>query len=607
MKLKNIILSLLLSSGALCSCSDVLDVAPDGTLTLEEVFADPDKVGAFLNSCYSNIPKKGFNYWFFESLPVACSDDGWSSDDSAGVPLQYLYDGQASASSHPIRDMHDGHGAFLSGYWARYWKQIRLCTQFLEHIDKAAVPGETERARWKAEAHVMRAYFYSELIKWFGKVPIERKIMSYDQDYSDLKRESVYKVAKFIAEDCDAAINIPELPWRITTESEGQRATKALAWCLKSKMLLYAASPLHTEGANHWEEAYQENKKAVEELKKNGYELFTTCTNKNTFGTHPAAALHQLVCQNAEYTSSPMDKETIWQQRDGSVFVWHISYIGSNMSNAYKCGTCPTQELVDAFGTSDGQPVLNLEQPYLDEKHLQPNYNTANRLYDPNNPYKNRDPRLYITALMNGDTIVWDNGQVWKIETYVSGRHHIDLNPSERNFSRTGYYHRKMVTPKASGTNPINCSNWKHFRLAEIIMNYAEAAAEAGHLTEAKAAVDEIRARVSMPPLPEGLTQDEMRLRIHNERRVEFAWEEHRYFDLRRWQKPDGNLNSTCKWFTGMQITKNTDGTFGYKRINVRQSPRFGYENKDLLMPLPLSEASRMEVLTGDKWQNPGW
>ena len=64
MRLKNIILSLLLSSGALCSCSDVLDVAPDGTLTLEEVFADPDKVGAFLNSCYNNIPKKGFNYWF---------------------------------------------------------------------------------------------------------------------------------------------------------------------------------------------------------------------------------------------------------------------------------------------------------------------------------------------------------------------------------------------------------------------------------------------------------------------------------------------------------------------------------------------------------------
>ncbi|RHJ85493.1 RagB/SusD family nutrient uptake outer membrane protein [Parabacteroides sp. AM08-6] len=607
MKLTYFLISSIVALGTLNSCSDVLDIAPDGTLSMEEVYSDPDKVGALLNACYNNIPQKGYVYWFFDPLLTACSDEGWSSEEVQGTSVDQMYKGNASASSHPIRDMNDGHGSSNNAYWTRYWQQIRLCNQFLENIGTAAVNDEAERARFTAEAHVLRAYFYSELIKWFGKVPILDKTVSFDADFSTLKRESVYDVVKFIAEDCDAAISSSELPWRITTDDEALRATKALAWAIKSKMMLFAASPLFNEGKDYWEEAYQMNKKAVEELKKNGYELFTTCTNPSTFGTYDAAAFHQLACQSADYSAEPRDKETIWQHRSGSVFVWHVGYIGSGMDGTYKCGTCPTQELVDAFETTDGQPILNLAKPYLDEKHLQPNYNPNNKMYDPENPYKNRDPRLTASVLCNGDSLIWNNGEVFKVETYVGGRHGIVLDPSERWFSRTGYYHRKLVTPQASNTNPINNSNWKFFRLGEIILNYAEAAAEAGHLAEAKAAVDEIRARVKMPALPAGLSKEEMILRVHNERRVELAWEEVRYFDLRRWQKPEGNLNETCQWLTGMRITKNNDGSFSYQRYNITSNPRGGYQNRDLLLPLPLDEVSRLESTTGLPWQNPGW
>lgn len=135
-----------------------------------------------------------------------------------------------------------------------------------------------------------------------------------------MRREKVYDVVKFIASDCEAAISCNELPWRITTDDEAMRATKALAWAIKSKMMLFAASPLFNEGEDHWEEAYQVNKQAVDELKKNGYELFTKCTNPSTFGTYDAAAFHQLACQNADYSAEPRDKETIWQHRAGSVF-----------------------------------------------------------------------------------------------------------------------------------------------------------------------------------------------------------------------------------------------------------------------------------------------
>jgi hypothetical protein len=138
------------------------------------------------------------------------------------------------------------------------------------------------------------------------------------------------------------------------------------------------------------------------------------------------------------------------------------------------------------------------------------------------------------------------------------------------------------------------------------MLDYAEAAAEAGHLDDAQAAVNEVRSRVKMPALPTTLSQAALILRVRNERRVELALNENRYFDLRRWQQPSGDLSKTCKWLTAMKIEKQTDGSFIYTR-EIPYGPRGGWQNKDLLLPIPLSEASRMQMNTGDNWQNPGW
>ena len=588
------------------SCTDVLDMAPDGNMQMDEVLSDPDKVEAMVNTLYSNIPLKGYSYFFFDPAVVACSDDGWSSEDSQGQLVDQFYKDNTSAGSHPMRDYHDGHGANTNAYWSRYWQQIRLCSQFLELIDGAAVNNEADRGRFKAEARVMRAFFYMELIKWFGKLPVLDQTVPFDTDFSTMTRQPVYEVAKQIVADCDAAIAEPTLPWRIDTEANGGRATKALACALKTEAMLFAASPLHNEGQNYWEEAYKIAKESVEQLKSNGYELFTTCTQPNVFGTGPAAAFRQLVNQNMDFSGTPRDRETIYQARSGGLFVWHIGYIGSNMPNTYKCGTCPTQELVDAFETIDGIPVLDLKRPYLDENHLVPNYNKANTLYKTNDPYANRDPRFYETVLYNGSKIRWDNKEV-TVETFIGGAHAPSFDVTNRVSSRTGYYHSKMVTPGASGTNQINNANWKFYRLGGVLLNLAEAAAEAGHAADAISAVNEVRARSGMPDLPAGLSQEELILRVRNERRIELAWEEDRYFDLRRWQTPDGNLSETGKWFTAMVITKNSDGSFTYTRRNISSSPRGGWQTKDLLLPLPLSEASLLESVTGQKWQNTGW
>jgi hypothetical protein len=610
MKLKNILLTIMMvSAGGFTACTDVLNVAPDGTLAMEEIYADPDRVEALLNTCYMNIPQKGYTYRFYEPAVVSASDDGWTSEDGTGGNLIYdVYKDNVSASSHAMRDYGnaDVGGSANTAYWSRSWTQIRLCSQFIECIETAAVKSEASRSRLKAEAHVLRAFYYTELVKWFGKLPVLDHTVPFDTDFSEMERQPVYDVARFVIQDCDVALQSNDLPWRITTESEGLRATKALAWALKSTIMLYAASPLHNDGQDHWEEAYQTGKQAVSALKSNGYELFTACTSPGLFGEYGAAAFHQLLCQAADYGAAPRDRETIFQHIQGGLFVWHIGYIGSNMNNTYKVGTCPTQELIDAFETTDGQPVLDLANSYLDENHLQPNYNRANTTYDPDHPYKNRDPRLYATAYMNEDVIIWDNEPV-TIEAYVGGQHALSFDQSNRSATRTGYFHRKLVTPRACGVNQINNAPFKYYRLAGILLDYAEAAAEAGHLDEARAAANEVRARVGMPPLPGDLSKDQLILRIRNERRVELAWEEHRYFDLRRWQRPDGDLSATCKWLTAMLITKNPDGTFSYQRSNIWTTPRGGWQNRSLLLPLPLSEVARLEPLTGKKWQNPGW
>jgi hypothetical protein len=597
-------------------CTDVLDRAPDGLLQMDEILSDPLRVEALLNACYNQIPRKGYVYWFFDPLVVACSDDGWSSDDAADQSVTGCYNDNNTAAKHWLRDWPaDNHtpATYNAAYWERSWQQIHLCSQFIELIDQetTAVSEPANRGRFKAEAKVLRAFFYMELVKWFGRVPVIEGSVSYDADFTTYRRDSVAKVARFIVKECTEALAEPMLPWRIDNSADAMRTTKALACALKANAMLFAASPLHNDGLNLWEEAYQEISNSVQLLKANGYELFTACTNQAGFGTGPAAALRQLVCNNADYSATPRDKETIFQVRDGGTFVWHIGYIGCDHPNTYKCGTCPTQELVDAFETIDGKPVLDLAKPYLDERHLQPNYNRDNTLYDPNNPYENRDPRFAEYVLYNGVHIEMEPKAPftsWDIEiqTYMGGAHEPSWDINNRTHSRTGYYHYKMVTPKSSNAIQINNSNWKYYRLGGLLLDLAEAAAEAGHFAEAAAAANEVRARSGMPDLPAGLSKEDLILRIRNERRIELAWEENRYFDLRRWQTPDGDLSATCKYFTAMQIEKN-GSNYTYTRRSIRENPRGGWQNKDLLLPLPFDEASNLEAVTQTKWQNPGW
>ena len=614
------------------SCSDVLNSAPDGKISLDDVFKDNDMTAAYLNTCYEVIPSGGCRYYFWMRGPVCWSDEAWDTDAEAepGLRSGNLYNGNASASSHPL---HWGgiYAEFCNGsYWSLYWTAIRRCAYFLSRIDDAVVASEANRSRWKAEAHLLRAFYYSELLRWFGcPLPIEREVYSLDYDFSTVQRSSYYEVVRFILEDCDAALSSPELPWRITTDAEQYRFTKAVAEAIKSRMSVYMASPLYSQGQNYWEEAYQVNKTSLANMRAQGYELYRQI-NYPDFWQDPeaffpndyAAMFNEYFCNEMAFSAGAVDRETIYQTKWEQGGIWGVDGVGAQ--DGYKSGTCPSQELIDCFETTDGQPILNLARPYQDEiTHLQPNYNPANTLYDEQYPYANRDPRFYASFYYNGskrkadwrfeetsgsiENYPADRGFRVRVIATWDGEPQTGIHPSKRNATRTGYYERKFLHP-FSGTDyyPIYGARFKYYRLAEVILNFAEAAAEANHLDEAAAAVNEIRNRVGMPSLPAGLSKDDLILRIRNERRVELALEGFRYFDVRRWNTPDGDLEKTDRWITAMRITRNSDGSYTHRRDPVSRE-RLCWSRKYMWLPIPMSEVNQMKAMTGEDWQNPGW
>lgn len=618
MKIIRYVGAVLLAAFAGQGCS-LLDTTPDGRETLDQIFADHDKTAAYLNTCYSKLPTKGTSYYWVCNAPTALSDEGYlvSGTINDAIPAK-MYTSGGTASSHPVRDYSDD-----ENYYSAYMLQLRYCTTFLQYIDKAGVNSESERARWRAEAHVLRAYYMLEMLKWFGAFAYEPNGYPDDYDYSTLKKRTVWELAELIDAECTAAIDTNELPWRIDNPSDVKRMTKALAWCIKSKAYLFAASPVHSEDysadqkASHWKTAFQVNQQAVEALESNGYSLKTSVSNPRLY-TGKAAAYKELFTSIS--LTSADDRETIYQATSRQNYIDH-NYIGALNwpNNTTRAGVVPTQEMVDAYEVlnADGtvaEPLLDLANPYTATKT--PNYNqkALDLGYDPDDPYAvPRDPRMEACIIRNGDKILW-GGELRTVETFVGGENGVSDDTSENRFTRTGYYYRKYIAPDVDATdNKVDAAPWKFFRLAEIKLNLAEAAAEAGELDVAKAQVNDIRSRVGMPALPDNLTQAEMILRVRHERMVELCYEECRYFDVRRWAEAFAGsqlyqqyFKIPCERLTVMWITKNPDDTYTYERRtdllrNASTQPR------DVLLPIPETEANNLYSLTNKRWQNSGW
>jgi hypothetical protein len=516
---------------------DLLDQPPKDKLTDASVWSDLKLARLYLNEAYNGVPS-GFERGFY--LLDAATDQA-----NTGYPWAYSHNwnrGDFSATDAP-RFAAPWEGTPTP--WENQFRVIRTVNVFLQKID--AVPGDAAvKNVLKGEALFLRALFYHELVKLYGGVPLIDKPQSLDNiDSLLVKRNTADEVNTFIVADLDAAAAL--LPEKRSGADVG-RASKAAALALKGRQLLYAEK---------WAESAAASKQAIDIP---GYALF------------------------------PNYEQLFWAANNNNSEVYfskqYLTKLRTHQSNMFNSlytmngwgGTQPTQNLVDDYEMTDGL-----------------SYN-ASPLYKPNDPYKNRDPRFGASILYDG--AIW-NGRA--IELKEGGREGMG---TANDATKTGYNLRKFMDPviiNADANNGYN--NWIILRLGEVLLNYAEAQNEAaGPDASVYNAINAVRARpsVNMPPLPSGLSQAEMRNRIHHERNIELAFEEHRFFDLRRWKGTDGKylaegiLNAPVY---GLRIS-NDRTTYTKFKLEDRV-----YLPKHRLLPVPQSEIDKDKNLV----QNPGW
>lgn len=533
------------------------------------------------NAVYNSLPT--LHNRLSDSYLDAATDDGVPTRDKGGDgSLENYRNGNLSA----------GNIASLDGSaWSSFYKGIRRANLFLEKIEgypsSTQLPKE-EIVRMKAETRALRAYFYFELMKRWGGVPlVGDEVFDYDDNWN-IPRSSIADCAKYIMDEISPespsscykdlydAMSLPPTG----LESSVGRINKGAVLALISRLKLYLASPLYNEtnDKDKWQEAV-DAAKAVMAL--NVYDLYTKPAKKENpvflelFAVKEAFPNKEaiMIKEAAAGTSVESNNSPCGYQR--------------NKSRGY---TSPSQNLVDAFPMLDGKEIGDPTSTYT---------------YDPQNPYANRDPRLTYTIFYNGSK--WLKRGV---ETFNGG-----LDRSDKPgliTTQTGYYLRKFLglnEDKAdnAGYNSVS-HHYQIIRYAEILLNYAEALNEVdkdANVAEIEDCLIKLRKRAGIEPgadnrygLPPAYTQDEMRRIIRNERRIELAFEEHRFWDIRRWKIAEDVMNRPVR---GVEITKEADGTLRYHYVDVRTSTFDA--TKMYWYPIPRGEMQGNPELT----QNPGW
>jgi hypothetical protein len=499
--------------------------------------------------------------------------------------------GALTPSYNPL-EAYGGQGNGIKRY-VTFWAGIRDANIFLANIPNAKVQSEDYRKRFTAEAKVLRAFYYLELIKQFGPLPVVDKPFDLKFNYVGLKRPTFQECVNFIVKDCNDAIAEPMLPLRITSEVERGRFTQAVAYAIKSQALLYNASPLWnpTNDKAKWQASSTASQEALTALTAG--DKFKLASNYGNY----------FLIQSDLNPILPTDRETIYEVNEKPNVTFSVINSIPSKLGMFKAGSTPSQELVDAYdmqvnpGGVAGEPAV---LGYSDADHLQPILNSSVSGYDPQNPYANRDPRFYATVWYNGSQYDNIGGKIYTMQIYKGGKDQVIKTPPNRVNTHTGYYLRKFIDPRLQSNQPHN-SRWKKYRLAEIYLNLAEAENEANGPTPiAYDAINKVRNRAQMPNLPSGLSQLEFQYRVRRECRVEFAIEEHRFWDVRRWKI----LDKTDKLVTGMEIIKDPiSGNLTYNRFVTER--RNAWASKYLIFPIPLNDASIIPDFNLN--QNPGW
>lgn len=538
MKTKNISL-ILLAAGlvALGACKkDFLDTTPTSIITDAAVWGDSSLAEAYITGRYIGVGgnndggKPGFGRGF---------EDAWMSsvtDESVVVWDNNTWFVQQGALT-PDRT------GWMSDTWVRSYRSIREINYALANIDKVPM-SDYGKERLKGELHFIRAYRYQDLIRNFGDVPLvgDRVYNLDDTNFDSLFiRKPVQECIRYALSELNtAATMMQDKSYPIG------RGSYAAALALKARLLLYAASPLYNNNVNDKTKWAAAASAAQAVMALNKFSLYNNYKTLFTISGTTEDIFERVYSPTNEHTNLEL----------------------VNGPNGYGGwgGNTPMQNLVDDYEMADGSRF------------------DWNNPVQKANPYQNRDPRFYASILYNGAPYRNRN-----VETFRPGGKDSKDGNGNWNTSPTGYYVRKYINEGNPVENPNQTAYqpWKYLRYAEVLLNYAEAQNEAvGPDATVYKAVNDIRARAGMPELPRGLSTDSMRIRIRNERRIELAFEEHRYFDVRRWKIAEVTENIPAY---GVLPSKQSDGTIIYNRIIALDNRKFD-KTKNYWVPIPQSE-----------------
>ncbi|MBC6491959.1 RagB/SusD family nutrient uptake outer membrane protein [Flavihumibacter stibioxidans] len=625
MKNRNIILGVactLLVSIVSCS-KDFMNTQPLDKISSEATWADGPLSQAFIYNVYSYLGYGGFE----EQALAALTDEAMFTH--AGRNINTFMEGSESPSNI----------GWISGTygWDNMYLAIRDANIAIDRLPTSTFDDDVLRDRLLGEAYFLRGYYYHQLMRFYGGVPLIKRPYGLNEDYT-IARNTFDETVSSIVSDLDSAALL--LTGKSVTAG---RASKLSAMALKARVLLYAASDLHDgptakaksatlsgypnidlvayaggDRQARWQAAKAAAKAALDEGQ--GYKLNLTEPVDAEAGKANYISLS--LGGGSAVGDAAAGVELIFQRTMSALYTqednWPlggIHYGINNGPNGYHnwAGNTPIQQLVDDYEMMDGSKF---------------DWSNPDHKAD---PYANRDPRMYATILFDGaewkprpsdvagkdpanqiQTGYYDNGA----GGFVNG---IDTRESEVenwNGSRTHYYTRKFIDPNpALADNQSNAQlvPWPFIRYTEVVLNYVEACLATGDEGEARNWLNKIRFRSGMPAITDAGTA--LVNRYRNERRVELAYEEHRYHDARRWMIPAEtvgrgikaiNVKATLKPGKTALVPYRHDKTvynYTYTVVDNTENETRKWLDKMYYRPISRDEMNRNDKLV----QNPGF
>lgn len=529
----------------------------------DDMYLTYSNIQKMLTNIYGYMPNKNI-YDVSDALRDCGSDDAEYGDPDASV--QRFTNGTWSALNT------------VDDKWSTMYSGIRSANEFLESIktvDLSMYQYDTKYQRWLEhlkyypyQAKVLRAYYFFELARRYGDIPVPLTMLTAEEA-NMIEKTPFDEVIDFIVTECDeAAKNLPDTYVGLLDDETG-RVTRGFALAVKTKALLYAASPLHNPSGDKskWEKAAAAAKEIMD---------------LNVYRLDPDEKANNYTSQEVIFA--------IMRSESSSFELYNFPVRFTEGQRTYISGSYPTQNLVDAFQTANGYDVTLGSD----------GWQTSDPDFDITKPYEGRDPRFARAILADGMSFKGST-----IETFVGGK---DYSATRNDLGTpTGYYLRRYIQESTSfipENTVTNKHQWIVYRYAEALLTYAEAmneylgdptTTEGEFSISALEALNMVRANAGMPDVTV-TSQSDFREAVRREWRVEFAFEDHRFWDVRRWnigQATQGQID-------GVEITR-SGGKSEYKRMTVETRTWSARQN---LFPIPQSELFCNPNLNP---QNTGW